>query len=179
MRQADAGSWRGEAFRGEKVPTLQEVLELARHRALVLVEIKADFITERTLQIVAASRARDQVVVQSFNPQTVQRVKLLDPGMPAALLVGERPASPSNLRIHELIGKVLQVGANALSIWHGEVQPVLLEEMRRRGIGVWTWTVDEEVVMRDLALAGVGGIITNYPDRLNRVLSELLNSACR
>ena len=175
VRQADAGSWHGKEFSGERVPTLQEVLELTRHRALVLVEIKADFIAERVLQIITELQAEDQVVIQSFNPQTVQRIKLLDPGMPAALLVGELSTPSSDSQVGELVRKVLQVGAHALSIWHGALNPAVLEGMRRRGISVWTWTVDEEIAMRDLVQAGVGGIITNYPDRLNRVLSELFS----
>jgi len=174
VRRADAGSWYGKEFKGEKVPTLEEVLELARHRALVLIEMKADFIAERTLQIIADMRADDQVVIQSFNPQTVQRVKLLDPGLPTALLVGELPTTPSRLRARRLVKQVLQVGANALSVWHATLTPPFFEEMRKRAVGVWVWTVDEEIVMRDLVLLGVQGIITNYPDRLNQVLDDLV-----
>ena len=174
VRRADAGSWFGSEFKREKIPLLEEVLELARHRALLLIEIKADFITERILQIIASMRAEEQVVVQAFNPQTVQRVKLLNPGLPAALLIGKLSTVPSRLRARRLARQVLQVGANALSIWHGALTPPFFEEMRKRAIGVWAWTVDEEVAMRDLVLMGVQGIITNYPDRLNRVLDDLV-----
>ena len=174
VRRADAGSWFGSEFKREKIPLLEEVLELARHRALLLIEIKADFITERILQIIASMRAEEQVVVQAFNPQTVQRVKLLNPGLPAALLIGKLSTVPSRLRARRLARQVLQVGANALSIWHGALTPPFIEEMRKRAIGVWAWTVDEEVAMHDLVLMGVQGIITNYPDRLNRVLDDLV-----
>jgi glycerophosphoryl diester phosphodiesterase len=174
VRRADAGSWCGAEFRGEKVPLLEEVLELARNRTLALIEIKADFIAERTLRVIADMQAEDGVVLQSFNPETVRRVKLLEPGVPAALLVGKLPTTPSRLRARRLVGQVLQAGANALSIWHATLTPALLEEMRKRAISVWTWTVDEEIVMRDLALMGVQGIITNYPERLNQVLEDLV-----
>jgi Glycerophosphoryl diester phosphodiesterase len=53
------------------------------------------------------------------------------------------------------------------------VTPALLEEMRRRALSVWTWTVNEEIAMRDLVQMGIHGIITNYPDRLNHVLEDL------
>jgi len=42
IRQADAGSWAGPSFKDQRVPLLEEVLDLARHRVLVLVEIKGD-----------------------------------------------------------------------------------------------------------------------------------------
>lgn len=169
IRQADAGN-------GEKVPTLDEVLDLARHRAQVLVEIKSDFISERVLQIIADTGSDEQVVLQSFNPQTVQRLKLLAPQLPASLLVGQLPTTPSRVRARRLVTQVLEAGANALSIWHATLTPALIEEMRKRAIAVWAWTVDEDIIMRDLAMMGVQGIITNYPDRLNLVLDELVES---
>jgi glycerophosphoryl diester phosphodiesterase len=152
------------------------VLDLARHRAQVLLEIKSDFIAERVLQIIFESGAEDQVVLQSFNPQTVQRVKLLAPQLPASLLVGQLPTTPSRVRARRLVAQVLEVGANALSVWHATLTPPLIEEMRKRAIAVWAWTVDEEIIMRDLAMMGVQGIITNYPDRLNAVFDDLVDS---
>jgi len=175
VRQADAGLWRGEAFRGQRVPTLNEALEVLRHRALGLLEIKADHLAERVLQVVTAARAQDQVVIQSFSPQTVERVKLLEPGVPAALLVS-RLAAPSRLGARRLARRLLELHANTLAIWHAALTPVLFEEMRQRGISVWTWTVDQEIIMRDMAVLGVQGIITNYPDRLNQVLDDLVNA---
>ncbi|MEW6750822.1 MAG: glycerophosphodiester phosphodiesterase family protein [Candidatus Latescibacterota bacterium] len=174
VRQADAGLWRGEAFRGQRVPTLQEALEVTRHRALALIEIKADYVAERVLQVVAGAGAQDQVVLQSLNPQTVERVKLLEPGVPAALLLGRLTAAPSRLRARRLARHLLELRANALAIWHAALTPALFEEMRQRGISVWAWTVDQEIIMRDMACLGVQGIITNYPDRLNRVLDDLV-----
>ena len=44
---------------------------------------------------------------------------------------------------------------------------------RGRGRGMWVWTVEEEEEMREMIEMGVGGIITNYPDRLNSVLAEV------
>ncbi len=174
VRRVDAGSWFAAEFTGERVPLLEEVLDLARHRALVLIEIKADFITERILQVIETTVAAEHVVLQSFNPAIVERVKLLAPALPTALLIGQLPTTPSRVRARRLVQQVLQVGANALASWHATLTPPFLEEMRKRGVAVWAWTVDEDIVMRDLAMMGVQGIITNYPDKLNTVLDELL-----
>ncbi|MBT3341777.1 MAG: glycerophosphodiester phosphodiesterase [Gemmatimonadetes bacterium] len=173
LRQADAGSWFDAQFKGEQIPTLSEVLDLARHRAIVLIEIKADHLAERVLQQISAAGAQDAVVVQSFDPETVRRIKSIEPMMPTSLLMGDLPKSPSRLRARRMVREVLAVGANALSIWHAALTPAFHEEMRMRGISVWVWTVDEEVVLRDVTQLGVQGIITNHPDRLNDVLLDL------
>ena len=169
IRQADAGD-------GERIPILREVFDLARHRAPILLEIKSDFIAERVVQAIAEAQFAEQVVVQSFNPQTVERVKRLAPHLPASLLIGELPTAPSRLRARRLVSQVLEIGANTLSIWHATLTPALIEEMRKRGIAVWAWTVDEEITMRDLAMMGVQGLVTNYPDVLNNVLEDLMES---
>ena len=170
----DAGRWFSTDFAGERVPLLEDVLDLARNQALVLIEIKADGIAERVLQVIEAANAVERVVVQAFNPQTVQRLNLLAPTLPTALLVGQLPTTPSRVRARRLVRQVLQVGANALAMWYAALTPPFLEEMRQRGIAVWAWTVDEDIAMRDLATMGVQGIITNRPDQLNRVLDELV-----
>ena len=65
IRHADAGAWFGREFRGEQVPQLEEAIEMTRHRALLLVEIKGEFLAEKVLQIVGEMDAADQVVIQS------------------------------------------------------------------------------------------------------------------
>lgn len=174
VRQLDAGRWFSADFVGERVPLLEDVLDLARNQALVLIEIKADGIAERVLQVIEAANAVERVVVQAFNPQTVRRLNLLAPTLPTALLVGQLPTTPSRVRARRLVRQVLQVGANALAMWYAALTPPFLEEMRQRGIAVWAWTVDEDIAMRDLATMGVQGIITNRPDQLNQVLDELV-----
>jgi glycerophosphoryl diester phosphodiesterase len=169
IRQADAGD-------GERVPILREVFDLARHRAPILLEIKSDFIAERVVQAIAEAEFTEQVVVQSFNPQSVERIKRLAPHLPASLLIGELPTTPSRVRARRLVSQVLETGANTLSVWHATLTPSLIEEMRKRGIAVWAWTVDEEITMRDLSMMGVQGIVTNYPDVLNNVLEDLMES---
>ena len=173
VRRADAGSWFDMEFSDQQVPLLEEALELARNRVLVLIEIKADRVAEQVLRCVEDAAAGGRVIIQSFSRQTVQRVKLLDPSIPAALLVGQLPATPSRVRARSLVRQVLQTGANALAIWHAALTPVLLEEMRKRAIAVWTWTVDEEIAMRDLIMMGANGIITNVPNLLNDVIDDL------
>jgi glycerophosphoryl diester phosphodiesterase len=49
--------------------------------------------------------------------------------------------------------------------------PEIMAEARRLGMAVIPWTVDEEADLRRLIDLQVNGIITNYPDRLLKILS--------
>ena len=173
IRAADAGSWFHSDFAGAKVPLLEEAIEVTRHRALLLVEIKADFMAERVLQTVDEMDASSQIVIQSFSAETIRRVKVLNPSIPVALLKGKLPTTPSRVRARRMVKEVLAAGANALAVWHATLTPQFYEEMRKRAISVWAWTVDEEVIIKDMVQMGVQGIITNHPERLNLVLGDL------
>ena len=48
-------------------------------------------------------------------------------------------------------------------------QPAFAYEVRRRGIALWCWTVDDIVRMRELKAFGVQGITSNYPERFAKV----------
>ena len=173
LRRLDAGSWFDPRYRDERIPTLTELLDLARNRALVLIELKADFIAEKTITLIERLGGASGVIIQSFNPQTIARINALNPALPTALLVGRLPTTPSRVRARRLVAQLLKVGANALSIWHATLTPALFEEMRKRALSVWTWTVNEEIIMRDMVAMGVQGIITDDLDRLNQVFEEL------
>jgi glycerophosphoryl diester phosphodiesterase len=173
LREADAGAWFGPAFAGQRIPTLQEALDLLRHRAVAVVEIKSDWIAERVLKVAYEVDVADQIVLQSFVPETVRRINAVDPAIPTALLLGNLPTSPARMRARRVAREILAVGANILNIWHAALTPPFFEEMRKRGVTVWTWTVDEPAVLRDVIQMGVQGIISNHPDRLNHVLEEL------
>lgn len=173
VRQADAGAWFGREFVGQRVPVLADVLDLLRHRATVVLEIKADHLAEHVLRVVDDLVFGDQIILQSFSRETVRRLNAIDPSVPKALLVGKLPTSPSRIRARRLVRDVLTLGANVLNIWHAALTPPFFEEMRKRGLTVWTWTVDEEVVLRDVIQMGVQGVVTNYPQRLNGVLAAL------
>src|SRR3989337_3593200 len=53
VRRADAGGRRGAAFRGERVPTLEEVLDVARGRLLVDIELNVTNLDSQVVEMLA------------------------------------------------------------------------------------------------------------------------------
>ena len=76
IRKLDAGSWFGSQFSGEKIPTLQEVLELAKGKVLVNIEIKNPAhgqypiteLADQGLEAVKKAGMLNRVIFSSFNP---------------------------------------------------------------------------------------------------------------
>ena len=71
----------------EKIPTLQEVLDICRNKVPLLIEIKDqenDFIVDKTVEIL--KEYDGEFAVQSFNPFYIKRVKKLAPNFTCGIL---------------------------------------------------------------------------------------------
>jgi len=155
---ADLGPW---------IPTLGEALEACRD-IWVDIEIKNDprdadwdpdhSVAEAVAEVVRTARA--EVVVTSFNPDTVAAAH--GHGLRTGLLVG-RGLDPA-----ELARTAARAGHEFLLPHHstlrGEHGSHVVDAARSAGVELAVWTVDETDEIRRLARLGVGGIATNAPD---------------
>lgn len=168
LREFDAGSWLKPEFAGERIPTLEEILQFANERDLVFyLEIKPDVLWGVQHALVGMLRATDQLaraVILSFDPGTLEAIRRIEPTLMTGLLF-ERPEA-------DMVEAAVGVGARQLGPRRDLVTRELVEHAHRSDLQVVTWTVDEPTEMRSLASLGVDGIMTNYPDRLSAVLAE-------
>lgn len=155
-----------DAGRGERIPTLKEVLDTVSGRALMVLEIKARDIEEEVLAVVRRARALDYCVVHSFAPKIVERVRRLEPRMPCSLLTGGRGVENPN----KLFDLALSINAQGVAVNHEAVTPQLVRAAHLRELRFSTWTVDSEKDVRRVARAGVDAITSDYPDRVRRWL---------
>ena len=169
VKKLDAGGWFGRNYANERIPTLEEVLDLIGWRSLLLIEAKTEEAAERAVATIRAQRAQSRVVMQSFSGTAIRSINRLDPRIPTAFLMTGGEAVLR--RKTGVVKRVLKLGANALSLKYTAATPDLVNMFLGRAMGMWVWTVDHEEDMKEMIEMGVGGIITNYPDRLNGVLN--------
>ena len=151
-----------EGYRGARIPTLREALELVKGtRYTVNVEIKTDEwfypeMEEKCLALVKALGMEDQVVYSSFNHFTLQRLRALKPDVKTGMLFGDIMVRPWEY------AQPLQVDflhPMKMNIW----VPGFAEETAKAGLGINMWTINDEDTMNRCLDCGAG-IITNYPD---------------
>ena len=111
----------------------------------------------------------DSVTFISFLPEAWDLVAELSPESPVVQLV-DSATSLAGLAMGEGVARSVAIG---VGVPYGLVQPELVERMRRHGLGVFAWTVDDDAEMRRLIDAGVKGIVTNRPAALAEVVRQL------
>ena len=168
LKRLDAGGWLDRRFRGQRVQTLQEVLERFRERARFWIELKGGAalypgIEERVVSMVEIYDVVDRVLVQSFDHAAIGRVRSLNREIPVGALVARAPLDPSLLSTEAI--SAICPGAEVLT-------EALLAEIRRAGLGCYVWTVNEPAQMDRLVEWGVSGIITDRPGLLRARLGR-------
>jgi glycerophosphoryl diester phosphodiesterase len=161
IRTLDAGAWKSERFRGERIPLLAEVLEAFPR--LVNVELKTEQIddgglTSEVVRVVRAAGAENRVLLSSFNPACLWRARLLAPRIPRALLF---ESEQRWLLRSGVVAPALAV--DAMHPEHVLATPSRVSRWRARGYSVACWTVDDPEVAASLERSGVSGVITNRP----------------
>jgi len=176
----DAGYARrfGDSFAGQRVPRLEEVLDLARGRARVFVEIKPEAVglaageesvEARTVAAARATATLDHLRVLSFAPRALAAVRARAPGVPLGLVFRW-------WRQRRLVAEAAAAGVEYLVAYAARLhaRPVIVGAAHERGIRVGAYVVDDEAVLARMVELGVDGLATNRVGVLLPVLERLL-----
>jgi glycerophosphoryl diester phosphodiesterase len=161
IQRLDAGSWKGPEFAGERVPTLDEVIDAIAAPTILFVELKgpaalAPGIEEDLLRVVG--RARSRVRVSSFDHRALARLRELDGDLPLGALFTGLPVDP--------VALARGCGATAIHPSFHYVVPDLVAEAHAAGLEVHAWTVNVPEDIAAVRALGVDGIFSDHPDRL-------------
>jgi glycerophosphoryl diester phosphodiesterase len=168
LREFDAGKWFDRQFSGERIPTLEEILDFScRHDVVFYFEIKYDAAWGMHHALAAAisgSGNAARSIVISFDPPTLLSLRRLDASIMLGLLVED--AKP------DLAKLALECGARQVCPRFDLLNAQVISEAHRADLQVATWTVNEREKMQKAIGLGVDGIMTDVPDRLLAVLED-------
>lgn len=175
IKELDAGSWFDVEFRGEQIPTLDEVFETVGRKIRINIELKNytrlfDDLAVKVAHAVRAHHLEDWVFISSFNPFNFRKFKRLLPDVPVGLLTFPRYARPG------LVGLVRRLAPfDALHPHVSDATPACIDRSHRAGMPVFAYTINEPDPMRRVLDAGIDGVITDDP----RLAREILSQAVR
>lgn len=172
LKRLDAGAKFSPRFAGERIPTLAEVFDVLESHTFVNVELKSKSVQDNgledaTIRLIRARKLEDRVILSSFNPYSLLRVRRFAPELKVGMLYA--PDLP--LYIRKAWFRFI-VKPDAMHPLYKLVDAPYMAWARKQGCDVNVWTVDDPGDMKRLAGLGVNAIITNMPDRLRDVLKE-------
>jgi glycerophosphoryl diester phosphodiesterase len=157
VRALDAGSWFGKGYRDVRVPTLFEVLKLAKSKgATVMTELKTTPSPAQMTQFLDRVRWLSMgasIIVSSFDEPTIKAVQEAAPGLRTAIIDNPRYRPPSSVL---QFGRTYVVNARSVT----EERSAL---WRKAGIILRPWTVDSVRGWQRMAFDRAGAIVTNRP----------------
>ena len=163
LQTLDAGSWFGPEWEGERIPSLEEMLEVTRGRLPLNIELKLHG-HERGLVDLAIRALHDnniedhcpqKTMVTSFDHQVAAAIKRADPALTVGAILGKQ-------QFHD---GIFTFPVDVLSAEYALVDEDFMARATGAGKQVHVWTVNEPDEFRRMIDLGVDAVITNFPDR--------------
>jgi glycerophosphoryl diester phosphodiesterase len=162
------GRWKGRGF-CEKIPALEEVLELVPKGKRLFIEIKCG---PEVLPALENIFHHSHVLI-GFDYDILKAAKVRFPRHPVYWAVETDTAGKGFPPVRELIAKAKTANFNGLDLEKRfPIDRAFVEAVHQAGLKLYTWTVDELKTARAEAAAGVDGITTNRPAWLGEHLAK-------
>jgi glycerophosphoryl diester phosphodiesterase len=163
LRSLDAGGFFAEKYRGEKVPTLEEVFEALGKRMFINVELTnyntpADHLVESVCMLVKKFGLQKQVLFSSFLASNLSKARGLLPEVPRGLLALNGLLGAWARSFGFAFGRY-----QALHPYLKDVTPQQVQRVHRLKRRVHVWTVNAAEDMRRLFEWNVDAIFTDDP----------------
>jgi len=172
LRELDAGSWFSEQYAGEKIPSLEEVLELLRNKeCLVNIELKTagglyKGYEHTIIDLVKKYGMENKVCLTSFDHKVIKNIKDIETEIRTGLIIEGNPVL--------LREQLLDCGASILSINVHFLTFELVERLKKDQFDIFTWTVNDAATMEEvIGISEDIYICTNFPDRYMETVTKM------
>ncbi|WBF53994.1 glycerophosphodiester phosphodiesterase family protein [Macrococcoides canis] len=191
IHQLNAGSWyvnkvpnltqhQINRFNSQKVPHLDYVFYRYKNSMKYLIETEKSgtWTPYMETELVNAMRKygmlttdnlrNKRVVVQSYSPASLKRIKALDSRISTRLLCG---TGVLNKMTYTQLKEVRKY-ADSVTTSYKDLSPQKVDMLRQLGMGTYVFTVNDYNNLRRVNNTNVMGIITDYPDRYRYILNQ-------
>ena len=167
LRRLDVGSFKSEAYAGEPIPLLEEIIATVPAKRRLFVEIKCGpDVLEPLEQLLTANPKRDQIVIIGFDLDTVKASKKRMPDIPTYWLVGTKKDEETEAWIphsESLVEQIAGTGLDGLNVHWAGITETFARQVRAADLGLYSWTVNEPAEAKRLKGLGIQGLTTDRP----------------
>jgi glycerophosphoryl diester phosphodiesterase len=162
LEAIDVGRKYDAAFTGQFPPTLKQVIDLARGKLKINVELKYNFpdpgLAPAVIELLRAENFLDQVVITSLDYNAIRQVESIEPALETGHIVTAA------------VGNVTRSEADFLSLNAARASVSLIRRAHKAGKKIHVWTVNTPEAMLRMVERGVDNIITDDPALLVKVI---------
>lgn len=165
--QLDAGSWFSEAFAGERVPTMPQVLEWVKEQPVAaLVHVKQPGMSKEISRTIQELNLRGKIAILSEDPNELDRFKASEPEVPTIL------SNTSGLSEEEILRRLREGKHQGALLSLKQLDRALAERLHAEGFIVGVYGVESVGDIRTALERGAGMVLSKYPDRIQSLLSR-------
>jgi len=160
LKRFDAGSWKDALYKDERIPSIEEVLALAKGNVGVAIEIKNlplpyPGIEELVVEAVRSAEMMRDVVVISFDHRCIKRIGELEPEILTGILEASRPV--------DILGVMDDADADVFCPHWASIEPQTAAELHAAGKIIGVWVVDDAFSLAWSKALPANAIYTNKP----------------
>ncbi|MFC2130124.1 glycerophosphodiester phosphodiesterase [Bacteroidota bacterium] len=173
IKNIDAGAWFDPKFKGERIPQLEEILDFAKDRAYLNLEIKANEKSaykkqlEQMIDIIYNFGFQYHLMFSSFNYGLLKLLKSIDSEIHTAAI--KRPGQnhlPSQL--------ANETGSEAFICSLDELNDDINRDVLENDLFLGVYSVDNEQQLEYAMKYNITALGTNYPGRIKKLLTKYL-----
>lgn len=169
LGKLEVGSFFSDAYRGEQIPTLEDMLVCAGGRICLMIELKytgqEEQLEESVLALLQKYDMVDECIIGSMNKGILQKVKELDPAVNTVLIAHHLDEEDYDLDY-----------ADSYSIEGKNLDADMVDRIHYAGKSVYGWTANSSASMSRIVNSGADGVVTDDVRLLQTFLRE---HACR
>lgn len=178
LQELDAGSWFNKDFSDQKIPSLQEVIDLLDNTTIIIIELKGGNetypgIEERVVEIVKQNNIEVQTILKSFDPNVLERLRTIEPDIPLLYVYAVRIP---------WLGMIIDRGVTFNSVYDLDVEYLqphrffisesFVKDAQAKGYKIISWGVNSTEAINESLEFGVNGIETDYPDKVIELIKK-------
>lgn len=167
MKKLDAGIWKGENFKGEKVPAFEEVLDIVPDTILMNIHIKNEFETAKAVAQLLTEKNQIKNAVMAVDNKSAKAVKEINPEIKICCM--ERGNSSE-----EYIENAVAVNADFIQLKDREYPIIkrVVDKLKKHDIIVNYYHAENFNKMKTLFDAGVNFVLVNNVEQLIKEVEE-------
>ena len=163
---------------GEKIPSLQEIVDMVKDKIGLLIEVKSKNIGKKIVQILRDADLIDNTIICSFMFKELIKIQKIEPNLQFASLIpyeGTIYGNPKWQKWRVKRKAIDKASKYKFSFIHPSIFLVdnqFIEYAHQKNLKINVWTVDLKLKIKNLIKKGVDGIITNDVPIANQVLNR-------